>query len=202
MQTRSQTSQPAQPPKEAAYVQSTNPISRTPQEQRAPAEPTRHHGDSIAAISRTAKSNPASDEVRAKLNKQHRQHELELHNAPDVDLEYGVEQQPSEGYIAETVQHKGMGIQRAQAGAHSGPVGSAGGPGHSGFGEQDDLMANMDQKQSEHHKLLGEKIGHSPAPPDEEVDEGENVRRQLDQGPHLDVKSAVHEATGDPVVGN
>lgn len=203
MQTRSQTSQPAQPPKEAAYVQSTNPVSRTPQEQRAPVEQARHHGDSIAAISRTAKSNPASDEARANLNKQHRQHELELHNAPDVDLEYGVEQQPSEGYIAETVQQKGMGIQRAQAGAHSGPVGSAGGPGHPGFGEQDDLMANMDQKQTEHYKLLGQKIGHSPAPPDEEIDARETVRqRKLDEDQHLDVKNAVHEATGDPVVGN
>jgi hypothetical protein len=202
MQTRSQTGQPAQPPKEAVYAQSVNPVSHTPQEQRAPTEPSRHHGDSIAAITRTAKSNPSSDEARARLENQHKQHEQELHNASNVDLEYGVEQQPSEGYIAETVQKKGMGIQRAQAGAHSGPVGSAGGPGHPGFGEADDLLANIGRKRDEHDKILGERIGHSPAPPDEEVAERESVRRhKLEQDRHLDVQGAVKEATGDPVVG-
>jgi hypothetical protein len=203
MQTRSQTAQPAQPPKEAAYTQSTNPVSHTPQEQRAPAEPVRRHGDSIAAITRTAKSNPSSDEARENLAQQHELHERELHNASDVDLEYGVEQQPSEGYIAAAVQNKGMGIQRAQAGAHSGPVGSAGGPGHPGLGEQDDFMANIDQKRNEHDRILGDRVGHSPAPPDQEVSDRETVRQQkLDQNQHLDVKGAVEEATGDPVAGN
>lgn len=203
MQTRSQTGQSAQPPKEAVYAQSTNPVSHTPQEQRAPTEPTRHHGDSIVAITRNANSNPSNDEALAHLQKKHQQHEQELGNASNVDLEYGVEQQPSEGYIAETVQHKGMGTQRAQAGAHAGPVGSSGGPGHPGFGETEDLMANIDQKRNEHDKLLGERVGHSPAPPDEEVAERETVRRhKLEHDQHLDVKGAVKEATGDRVVGN
>jgi hypothetical protein len=204
MQTRSktQTSQPAQPPKEAAYEQASNPVSHKPQEQRAPADTTRHHGDSIAAITRTAKSNPSSDEARARLDDQHRRDQEQLGNAPDVDLEYGVEEQPSEGYIADSVQRKGMGIQRAQAGAHAGPVGSAGGPGHPGFGEQGDLMANMDQKMFEHERVLGERVGHSPAEPDGETVEREAARQQkLERDERIDVEGAVKEATGDPVVG-
>ncbi|KAJ5306965.1 hypothetical protein PENANT_c003G05119 [Penicillium antarcticum] len=205
MQTRSKTQagQPAQPPKQAAYEQASNPVSHNPQEQRAPAETTRHHGDSIAAITRTAKSNPSSDEARARLGEQHRQHERELQSAPDVDLEYGVEEQPSEGYIADSVHRKGMGIQRAQAGAHAGPVGSAGGPGHPGFGEQGSLTANMDQKMFEHERVLGERVGHSPAEPDGETAEREAVRQQkLARDEHIDVEGAVKEATGDPVVGH
>ncbi|KAJ5766058.1 uncharacterized protein N7511_003674 [Penicillium nucicola] len=205
MQTRSKTQvgQPAQPPKQAAYEQPSNPVSHNPQEQRAPAETTRHHGDSIAAITRTAKSNPSGDEARARLDEQHRRHEQELQSASDVDLEYGVEQQPSEGHIAEAVQKKGMGVQRAQAGAHAGPVGSAGGPGHPGFGEQESLTANMDQKRFEHETLLGERVGHSPAEPDGEIAEREAVRQQkLERDANIDVEGAVKEATGDPVVGH
>ncbi|KGO42714.1 hypothetical protein PEX1_038650 [Penicillium expansum] len=200
MQTRSKTqNQPSQPPKQAAYTQSSNPVSHTPQEQRATTEPGRHHGDTIGAIKRTAESKPSSDEERARLSSQHQKHEQELHNATDVDLEYGVEQQPAEGYIADTVQRKGMGMQRAQAGAHASPVGSAGGPGHPGFGEADDLAANLGAKRVEHDRVLGDRVGKSPADPESE---GEVVRRRkLEQDEKLDVEGAVKQATGDPVVG-
>ncbi|OQD60765.1 hypothetical protein PENPOL_c020G05088 [Penicillium polonicum] len=202
MQTRSQTQdQPSQPPKQAAYAQSSNPVTHTPQEQRA-TEPVRHHGDTIGTIKRTAESNPSSDEERARLSAQHQQHERQLHNAPDVDLEYGVEQQPAEGYIADAVQRKGMGMQRAQAGAHAGPVGSAGGPGHPGFGEADDLAANLGAKRVEHDRILGDRVGRSPPEPEGEVAEREAARRRkLEQDEKLDVEGAVKQATGDPVVG-
>ncbi|KAJ5371651.1 hypothetical protein N7517_003657 [Penicillium concentricum] len=200
MQTRSQTQdQPSQPPKQAAYAQSSNPVSHTPQEQRATED--RHHGDTIGTIKRTASSQPSSDENRARLSAQHEQHERELHNAPDVDLDYGVEQQPAEGYIADNVQRKGMGIQRAQAGAHAGPVGSSGGPGHPGFGEADDLAANLGAKRVEHDRILGDRVGKSPVEPEGEGVEREAVRRRvLEREEKLDVEGAVKQATGDPVV--
>ncbi|KAJ6127836.1 hypothetical protein N7471_009053 [Penicillium samsonianum] len=203
MQTRSQTQdQPSQPPKEATYAQSSNPVSHTPQEQRATTEPGRHHGDTIGAIKRTAESRPSSDEERARLSAQLQEHEQELHNAPDVDLEYGVEQQPAEGYIADTVQRKGMGMQRAQAGAHAGPVGSAGGPGHPGFGEADDLAANLGAKRVEHDRMLGDRVGRSPAEPEGDVAEREAVRRRtVERDERLDVEGTVKQATGHPVVG-
>ncbi|KAJ5425043.1 hypothetical protein N7465_000113 [Penicillium sp. CMV-2018d] len=201
MQTRSTQDQTSQPPKQAAYAQSSNPVTHTPQEQRA-TDPVRHHGDTIGTIKRTAESNPSGDEERARLSAQHQQHERQLHNAPDVDLEYGVEQQPAEGYIADAVQRKGMGMQRAQAGAHAGPVGSAGGPGHPGFGEADDLAANLGTKRVEHDRILGDRVGRSPPEPEGEVAEREAARRRkLEQDEKLDVEGAVKQATGDPVVG-
>ncbi|EKV06514.1 hypothetical protein Pdw03_5126 [Penicillium digitatum] len=200
MQTRSQTQdQPPQPPKQAAYAQSSNPVSQMPQEQRVTTEPSRHHGDTIGAIKRTAESKPSSDEERTRLSAQHRKHEQELHNAPDVDLEYGVEQQPAEGYIADTVQRKGREAQRAQAGAHAGPVGSAGGPGHPGFGEADDLTANLGAKKVEHDRILDERVKGSPAEPE---GEGKAARRgRLERDEKFDVERAVKQVTGDPVVG-
>jgi hypothetical protein len=144
MQTRSQTKdQPSQPPKQAAYAQSSNPVTHTPQSNEQAPNRFDTTATQSGTIKRTAESKPSSDEERARLSAQHHQHEQELHNAPDVDLEYGVEQQPAEGYIADTVQRKGMGMQRAQAGAHAGPVGSAGGPGHPGLREADDLAAKF-----------------------------------------------------------
>jgi hypothetical protein len=125
-----------------------------------------------------------------------------MHNASEVDLEYGVEQQPTEGYIADTVQRKGMGMQRAQAGAHAGPVGSASGPGHPGFGEADDLAASLGAKRVEHDRILGDRIGKSPVEPEGEVAEREAVRRRkLERDEKLDVEGAVKQATRDPVVG-
>jgi hypothetical protein len=124
-----------------------------------------------------------------------------MHSSPDVDVEYGVEQQPAEGYIADAVERKGMGMRRAQAGAHAGPVGSAGGPGHPGFGEQSDLAAHMDEKRGVHDRMLGEKVGHSPS--EYGVADREAARhRKLKQNEDLDVTGAVEEASGDPVVTN
>lgn len=203
MQTRSQTAQPAQPPKQAAYAQSSNPVSQTPQEQREPIQETRHYGDPVNSIKRTAQSKPSSDEIRAQLAEEHEQERRQMQNAPDVDLEYGVEQQPSEGYIADIITSKGTGSQRTQAGAHAGPVGSAAGPGYSGFGEKDDLAAHMNRKREDHDKILSEKAGQNQGSPDNEVAEREAVRQhKLRQNEGIDVQQAVKEATGDPVAGN
>lgn len=197
MQTRSQTTQPAQPPKEAAYTQSSNPVSQTPSEQRSP-PPTRQYGDPTTSITRGPSSNPSNDLARARLQAQHGAEQEQIQKSPDVDLEYGVEQQPAEGYIADTVARKGMGMQRAQAGAHAGPVGSASGPGHPGFGEERDLAANMEMKKAEHERMLGEKVDKGPAP-DSEVVEREAVReRKLKR--NEEVEGAIKESSGTPVV--
>lgn len=200
-QTRSMAaSQPAQPPKQEAYAQASNPVSHAPQEQRDPSQQTRHHGDSPATITRSAQSEPSSDEARARLESKRQQEKRQEQKASNVDLEYGIEQQPAEGYIADAVERKGMGTDRAQAGAHAGPVGSAAGPGHPGFGEQRDLASEMDRKRAEHDRVLGERVGQSPAAPDTDVAEREAVRQQkLKQNENVDVKEAVKEATGEPV---
>lgn len=118
----------------------------------------------------------------------------------NVDVEYGVEQQPAEGYIADAVERKGMGTDRAQAGAHAGPVGSAAGPGHPGFGEQRDLAAQMDRKRAEHDRVVGERVGQSPSTPEPEVAEREAARQlKLKRNESVDAREAVKEATGKPV---
>ena len=123
-----------------------------------------------------------------------------MQNAPEVDLEYGVELQPNEGDIANAVENKSQ-PARAQAGAHAGPVGSAEGPGHPGFGEEWDSAADLGRKREEHDRVLGERVGQSPAPPEGEEAEREEVRRRkLEQDRKVDVKGAVGAGTGDPVV--
>lgn len=201
-QTRSMAaSQPAQPSKQAAYEQASNPVSKAPQEQRAQTTQTRQHGDSLASITRSPDSKPSSEESRARLDAKHQREKREMQNASNVDEQYGVEQQPSEGYIADAVEHKGQGMERAQAGAHAGPVGSGAGPGHPGFGEERDLAAGMDQKRAEHDRMLGEKVGQSPPAPETEVAEREAVRqRKLEQNASVNAGQAVKEATGEPVV--
>lgn len=119
-----------------------------------------------------------------------------MQSAPEVDLEYGVELQPNEGDIAEGVENKGQ-RARAQAGAHAGPVGSAEGPGHPGFGEERDLAADMTRKRTEHDQVLGDRVGQSPAPPEEET-----RQRKMEQDGEIDVKQAVEEGTGRPVVAS
>lgn len=197
-QTRSQAAQPAQPPKEATYAQASNPVSQTPSEQRAPV-PSRQYGDPTASITRGPSSQPSNDEARAHLDAQHQQERKQMQRSSDVDLEYGVEQQPAEGYIADSVVRKGMGMQRAQAGAHAGPVGSAAGPGHPGFGDERDFAANMDQKRTDHDRILGDKIGRSPAGPDYDVAEREAVREGKMKR-NEEVEEALKESSGTPVV--
>lgn len=198
-QTRSMAaSQPAQPPKQEAYAQASNPVSAAPSEQRDPSQQTRHRGDAPATITRSPQSQPSNDEARARLEAQREQEKRQ--KASKVDLEYGIEQQPAEGYIADAVERKGIGMNRAQAGAHASPVGSAAGPGHPGFGEQRDLAEGMDRKRAEHDHVLGERVGQSPSAPDTDVTEREAVRQQkLKQNENVDVKEAVISATGEPV---
>ncbi|KAJ5698758.1 hypothetical protein N7462_000763 [Penicillium macrosclerotiorum] len=201
METRHRAAQPEQPPKQAAYSQAANPVSHTPQEQRESAPTERHYGDALGSITRrTANSQPSNDAARARLDEEHKQAKREMQDSPDVDLEYGVEQQPAEGYIADSVERKGMGLRRAQAGAHAGPVGSAAGPGHPGFGEQEDLARNLDQKRVEHDRILGDRIGRSPAGPEYDVADRQAVRqRHLARKNEIDVEEAVKDTSGSSV---
>lgn len=213
------TSQPSQPPKQTAYTQNTNPVSQNPTEQRAgsgaQAQPvyassSSQRGNAPSAIHRTADSLPSSDDKLARLQKQRERERKESLSGAEVDTEYGVEQQPAESQIAAAVEGK-QERARAQAGAHSGPVGSAGGPGAPGFGEEGDFAKNMDKKREEHDRILGQKAGKSPPPPDEKegqeaaegaVQERERLRqRKLKEDEELDVKSAVKQGTHDAVVG-
>lgn len=189
--------QPAQPPEQAAYDQPENPVDQTPQEQRAPPH-QRQRGDPVSSITRrTAESNPSSDEQLENLKQRREQEQKNLQAASDVDLGYGVEHQPAEGDIAQAVRQKS---ERAQAGAHAGPVGSAQGPGNPGFGEERDLASDMGRKREEHDRILGDRVGQSPAEPDGEAAEREALRqRKLKEEENLDVKGAVRAGTGDPV---
>ena len=188
--------QPEQPPKQAPYYQSTNPISQTPFEQQSQNNPQRQRGDPVPMNRRTVNSDPSNDETLARRPEQKQQEQIRKQGKQDVDLEYGVELQPAEGSIAEAVEHKGT-RARAQAGAHAGPVGSAYGPGYSGFGEERNQVSDLGRKKEEHDRVLGDRIGQSPSEPD-----GEMVRQQkLKLDEQLDVKDTVQEATSDPVVG-
>lgn len=215
------TSQPSQPPKQTTYTQNANPVSQNPDEQRAgsgaQAQPVYHssssssrqYGDAPPAIYRTANSLPSSDDNIAQLQKQReRERKLSLSGA-EVDTEYGVEQQPEEGRIAAAVERK-QERARAQAGAHSGPVGSGEGPGAPGFGEEGEFAKDLDKKREEHDRILGQKVGKSPPPPDEQegkeaaegvTQERERLRqRKLKENEGLDVKGAVKQGTHNAVV--
>lgn len=145
---------------------------------------------------RTVNSDPSNDEILARRQELRQQDQIRKQGKQDVDLEYGVELQPAEGSIAEAVEHKGS-RARTQAGAHAGPVGSAYGPGYSGFGEERNQASDLGRKREDHDRVLGNRIGQSPSESD-----GETVRQQkLKLDEQLNVKDAVHEATGDPVVG-
>lgn len=192
-----------QPPKQATYYQSSNPITHNPFEQ------TRQRGDPVpntttSTTRRTANSKPSSDESLASLKADQQREQARKQGAPDIDLEYGVEQQPAEGNIADAVEHKGTrSSARTQAGAHSGPVGSAFGPGYSGFGQDgdggQDQMRDLGRKREEHDRVLGDRVGQSPPEPAEASADIRQQKLELDE--RLNVKDAVREATGDPVVG-
>lgn len=82
-------------------------------------------------------------------------------------------------------------------------MGSAFGPGYSGFGEDgdrsQDQAADLGRKREEHDRVLGDRVGQSPPEPDEESADMRQRKLKLDE--KLNVKDAVKEATGDPVVG-
>lgn len=205
--------QPLQPPKQASYLQSDNPVSQKPSEQQAPKDTQRQHGDAVPSISRTAESLPSNDASLARLQEQHDRHRRQMQSAPDVDTEYGVEQQPAEGKIAAAVEGKSARSRaRMQAGAHAGPVGSARGPGAPAAVEalredKGTMTSDMGRKTKEHEEVLGERVGQSPPTPADDDDssaaEREGVRRQkLKQHRELDVSRAVGEASGGVVVGS
>ncbi|PWY65377.1 hypothetical protein BO94DRAFT_540851 [Aspergillus sclerotioniger CBS 115572] len=201
MQTRHQAAQPSQPPKQAAYNQSSNPVDHNPYEQRTPQHQTRQRGDPISSITRSANSNPSNDEALRRLNAEREQEQRAMQNASDVDTEYGVEQQPAEGDIAHAVQSKSADARaRAQAGAHAGPVGSAMGPGDPGYEKGE--AADLDRKKEAHDRMLGDRVGQSPPEPDAETVRREALReRKLRQDRELDVQGAVSEGSGGAVVG-
>ena len=191
-----------QPPKQEAYTQASNPVSQTPQEQRTSAPKTRgydHAGSSITH--RTADSRPSNDEALSQLEAQRKQEGRKKQNMPNVDLEYGVEQQAAEGYIADSVERKGAGMNYAQIDAHADGLGAAAVPGHPGFGEQTDLADHMDQKRAEHERNLHEKSQHDSSSSQYDVAEREAVRnRKMRQSEDMDVKRAAKEATDKPVI--
>ncbi|PLB50978.1 hypothetical protein P170DRAFT_425271 [Aspergillus steynii IBT 23096] len=202
----STTNQPPQPPKQAAYDEPNNPVTHNPVEQRASTlqnqsqgHSGRRYGDAVPSIVRGAGSQPSNASALSEVQRRREREHAAMQNAPDVDLEYGVEQQPNEGDIAAAVESKGT--RREQAGAHAGAVGSMPGPGYTKYGEKG-LMSDMERKREEHDRVLGERIGHSPPEPDVETAERETLRqRKLEEARRLDAKAAVQEATGDRVVG-
>jgi hypothetical protein len=202
-----------QPPKQTAYTQPSNPISRNPQEEQQRVQPQsqaqvdsssspsssserRQYGDAPAAIHRTAESKPSSDENLARLEQEHSQKVNPEGKRGHIDLEYGIEQQPGEGYIATAVQGNTENTPRVQPGAHAGAVGST--PGY-----EQDTAAQMDRKRAEHDRILGEDGGSkSPAYYGEDVDVERRQAREnkLRSNEELDVKGAVQNATGNVTV--
>ncbi|KAE8344327.1 hypothetical protein BDV24DRAFT_160469 [Aspergillus arachidicola] len=195
---------PQQPPKTTTYTQPKNPISQTPLEQDQQQEQrTRHHGDNVQTITRGPQSRPSNSDALSE-HTQRKQQPRDLHSAANVDTEYGVEQQPAEGDIAARVQGKST-RAREQAGAHAGPVGSALGPGCPASASAGDggELRELGRKREEHDRILGERVGRSPAEPEEVEDSSERDRawrRKLEREGEVDVGSAVGEGTGSAVV--
>ncbi|KAH8692031.1 hypothetical protein BGW36DRAFT_303494, partial [Talaromyces proteolyticus] len=188
-----------QPPKQSAYTQPSNPVSRNPEERRGQAptdaylSSSSRYGDAPPAIRRTAASKPSSGEKLAQLEEVHRQDIGPDGKRGHIDLEFGVEQQPAEGDIAAAVEGR---PSRVQPGAHAGPVGST-----PGF--EQDTAAQMERKRAEHDRALREGGRESSARYGEEAVDAEcrQVReRKLKLDQELDVKGAVKGATGDRVV--
>ncbi|KAL4806343.1 hypothetical protein BDV18DRAFT_160410 [Aspergillus unguis] len=197
--------QPPQPPKQSAYTQSSNAVSHNPAETSEQRSHT--YGTPPDAITRGASSIPSTQNTLAATEQKHAASQNAMAREADVDTQYGVEQQPSEGDIAQAVE--GHSRHRVQAGAHAGAVGSAQGPGMPGRNEGESNLKDLGRKEEEHWKILGERVGRSPGVENDheiegegELAERERVRqRKLRQDRELHPKDAVQEATGDPVVG-
>ncbi|KAI2819913.1 hypothetical protein CBS115989_4050 [Aspergillus niger] len=197
--------QPPQPPKQAAYNQASNPVTHTPSEQRIPQNQSssqsqydrlpRHRGDALPAITRNAASQPSNSQDQST---KHQASQQTMRNAGEtLDTEYGVEQQPAEGDIAHAVQSKSADARaRAQAGAHAGAVGSAEGPGAPGYEKGE--MADLDQKREMHDRMLGDRVGQSPAEPEGETEAVR--RRKLRQDEEVDVVGAASRGSAGKVV--
>ncbi|KAL6234785.1 hypothetical protein BDW75DRAFT_211476 [Aspergillus navahoensis] len=192
-------SQPPQPSKQSAYMQPSNPVTHNPSESRQTEQRSHTYGTAPASITRGASSNPSNPSDLSSVYDKIEKSGKSLHTHSDVDTEYGVEQQPSEGAIAAAVE--GHSRHRAQAGAHAGAVGTAQGPGMPARGEGVSNLQDLDRKAEEHQRILGDRVGRTPPLEGEEV-ERENLReRKLRQDRELHPSDAVREATGDPVVG-
>ncbi|KAL3474820.1 hypothetical protein BJX99DRAFT_172690 [Aspergillus californicus] len=199
MQT-SRTTQPPQPPKESAYTQSSNPVTHNPSETTTAKTEQRSFGDPTPSITRGASSNPSTASTLANASNRHKTQLEEMQRSGDVDTEYGIEQQPAEGSIAQAVE--GQSRHRMQAGAHAGAVGNAQGPGAPASGEGVSNLADLDRKREDHERILGDRVGKSPPVPDGASAEREEVRaRKLKLDRELRPGDVVREVTGDPVVG-
>ncbi|KAL2841904.1 hypothetical protein BJY01DRAFT_6648 [Aspergillus pseudoustus] len=203
MQTTS-TQQPPQPPKESAYNQPSNPVSHNPIEQRDQRSQPSNYGNPVPSIIRGAGSKPSTNSTTQKTSQRHSDSLNAMHREADVDIDYGVEQQPNEGAIANAVEsqsrHK-IEDRAHQAGAHAGPVGRAQGPGAPAFGEGVTTLENLDEKGEEHRRILGERVGRTPPGGSEEERREEGRERRLRQDRELHPADVVGEATGDPVAG-
>ncbi|KAL4900705.1 hypothetical protein BDW74DRAFT_92177 [Aspergillus multicolor] len=202
----STTSQPSQPPKQSAYIQPSNPVTHNPSESKTTEQRSHQYGTAPATITRGASSTPSNNSSLNSTQKAKDESGKSLHAHSDVDTEYGVEQQPSEGDIAHAVE--GHSRHRIQAGAHAGAVGSPQGPGAPARGEGVSNLQDLDRKAEEHQRILGERVGRSPEPPyDDGMGGGESAEREkvrerkLRQDRELHPKDVVQEATGEPVVG-
>ncbi|KAL4874047.1 hypothetical protein BDV12DRAFT_158945 [Aspergillus spectabilis] len=191
-------SNPPQPPKQSAYTQSSNPVSRNPSESNQSEQRTPTYGAAPSSITRGASSNPSTSQSQPQFQSQPIEPK-QFAPSIDQDPEYGVEQQPTEGSIAHAV--KSQSRHRIQAGAHAGAIGSAQGPGAPAYGEAPDTMANLDRKTEEHFRILGERVGRTPPVEGEEIEREKLRERKLRQDRELHPDKVVKEATGEPVVG-
>ncbi|KAL3467337.1 hypothetical protein BJX64DRAFT_283658 [Aspergillus heterothallicus] len=203
MQTSS-TQQPPQPPKESAYNQSNNPVSHNPVEQHDQPSGPSNHGNPVSSITRGAGSKPSTNSTTQNVSQRHNDSLNAMRREGNVDIDYGVEQQPNEGAIANAVEGQSRHAieDRAhQAGAHAGPVGRAQGPGAPAFGEGVTTLENLDRKGEEHQQILGERIGRTPPGGSEEERREEGRERKLRQDRELHPANVAGEATSNPVVG-
>lgn len=195
----STTSQPPQPPKQSSYTQPSNPVTQNPAESQQTEQRSHTYGTAPATITRGTSSNPSNPSNVSSTRTKKEQSGKSLHAHSDVDTEYGVEQQPSEGDIANAVE--GRSRHRAQAGAHAGAVGTAQGPGMPARGEGVSNLQDLDKKAEEHQRILGDKVGRSPPIEGEEVEREKLREGKLRQDRELHPSDAVSKATGKPVVG-
>ena len=199
-----------EPPKQAAYNQPSNPVSHTPAEQRILSthqqqssqfprqggRVTRHAGDIDVD---TAQATPHHPSASSSYPTAATDNTTNTNAKNDIDIGYGVEQQPDEGYIAHAVRGntRDNNINSTNDDAPREHL-----EGCDGYDEEDDLMAHMGRKRREHDRVLRERVeGSSPRRTDVESAEREALRRRkLEEEERLDVVGAVRRGTGSPVV--
>ncbi|PLB33248.1 uncharacterized protein BDW47DRAFT_6348 [Aspergillus candidus] len=200
-----------EPPKQAAYNQPSNPVSHTPAEQRIlsthqqqpllsqftrqGARVTRHAGDiDVDAAKDTSHHPSSSSSPYPSASSANTSPDIKN----DINIGYGVEQQPSEGYIAHAVKDDSRdnvinnNIKDDSPREHL--------EGCDGYDEEDDLMAHMGRKRREHDRVLRERLEGSSPGTDVGSVEREALRRRKMEEERLDVVGAVRRGTGSPVV--